>query len=180
MNALDRWLERRARDLARTTSRRGFLARLGVVVAGGAALPLLPVARSQAQSAARAAKPGEPAADTAAGDPASCEYWRHCAIDGFLCSCCGGTQTACPPGTQMSPVTWIGTCRNPQDGKDYIISYNDCCGKDFCGSCQCLRNEGERPVYFPQRSNDINWCMGAESTVYHCSTAIVLGRAIEE
>jgi methylamine dehydrogenase light chain len=80
----------------------------------------------------------------------------------------------------MSPVTWIGTCRNPQDGKDYIISYNDCCGKDYCGRCSCLRTEGERPVYFPQRSNDINWCMGAESTVYHCSTAIVLGAAVEK
>ena len=180
MNTLDRWLERRARGLARTTSRRSFLARLGVLLAGGAALPLLPVARAQAQSAARTAKPGEPPIDTPVGDPGSCEYWRHCAIDGFLCSCCGGSQTACPPGTQMSPVTWIGTCRNPQDGKDYIISYNDCCGKDFCGRCSCNHNEGERPVYFPQRNNDINWCIGAESTVYHCSTAIVLGVATEE
>ncbi len=180
MNALDRWLEQRARGLARTTSRRSFLAKLGVVLAGGAALPLLPVARAQAQSGARAAKPGEPPSDTPAGDPANCEYWRHCAIDGFLCSCCGGSQTACPPGTQMSPVTWIGTCKNPQDGKDYIISYNDCCGKDYCGRCSCLQTEGERPVYFPQRSNDINWCMGAESTVYHCSTAIVLGAAVSE
>jgi methylamine dehydrogenase light chain len=25
------------------------------------------------------------------GDQASCDYWRYCAIDGFLCSCCGGT-----------------------------------------------------------------------------------------
>jgi len=180
MTQIDRWLERRARGLARTTSRRSFLARLGALLAGGAALPLLPVARASAQAGARVAKPGEPPIDTPAGDPASCEYWRHCAIDGFLCGCCGGSQTACPPGSQMSPVTWIGTCKNPHDGNDYIISYNDCCGRDFCGRCGCLRNEGDRPIYFPQRSNDINWCSGAESTVYHCSTAIVLGRAIAE
>lgn len=180
MHTIDRWLERKARRLARGTSRRSFLAKLGVLLAGGAALPLLPIARAQAGPAARVAKPGEPPIDTPVGDPANCEYWRHCAIDGFLCSCCGGSQTACPPGSQMSPITWIGTCRNPQDGKDYIISYNDCCGKDFCGRCSCLRNEGDRPVYFPQRSNDINWCMGAESSVYHCSTAIVLGAAIGE
>jgi methylamine dehydrogenase light chain len=180
MSSLDRWLERSVRRLARATSRRDFLARLGALALGGAAFPLLPVARANAQAAGRAAKPGEPDASTPAGDPQSCEYWRHCAIDGFLCSCCGGSQTACPPGTQMSPVTWIGTCRNPADGKDYILSYNDCCGKDFCGRCFCNTNEGERPVYFPQRSNDINWCMGAESTVYHCSTAIVLGVAVDE
>ncbi len=35
----------------------------------------------------------------------------------------------CPPGTEMSLVTWIGTCQNPADGKHYAISYNDCCGK---------------------------------------------------
>ena len=79
----------------------------------------------------------------------------------------------------MSPVTWIGTCRNPADGKDYIISYNDCCGQGFCGRCFCNRNEGDRPVYHPYRSNDINWCAGASTQIYHCSTAIVLGVAEE-
>jgi len=175
MSWIDRWTEGSARDLARRLSRRGFLARLGVALAGGAALPLLPVSR---RAAAQTTAPNEGIAGEA-GDPASCQYWRHCAIDGFLCSCCGGSQSACPPGTQMAPITWIGTCRNPADGKQYIISYNDCCGKDFCGRCVCSRNEGDRPAYFPQKSNDINWCLAAESTVYNCSTAIVLGVALE-
>src|SRR4030042_602440 len=78
---------------------------------------------------------------------------------GFL-ACCGGTHTSCPPGTEMSRVTWIGTCRHPVDGKDYIVSYNDCCGNSFCGRCMCNRNEGDRPVYIAGKSNDINWCMG--------------------
>ena len=50
-------------------------------------------------------------------------------------------RSMCPPGTDMSPVTWIGTCHNPGDGKDYVISYNDCCGKSSCGRCFCNRNE---------------------------------------
>ena len=75
----------------------------------------------------------------------------------------------------MAAVTWIGTCRNPTDGRDYVISYNDCCGKGFCGRCLCNRNEGERPVYVVPKNNDINWCVGAASVSYHCSTAIVLG-----
>jgi methylamine dehydrogenase light chain len=79
----------------------------------------------------------------------------------------------------MSPITWIGTCRNPADNKDYIISYNDCCGKHICGLCFCHRNEGDKPVYFAPRSNDINWCFGTESVVYNCSTAIVVDVATE-
>ena len=79
----------------------------------------------------------------------------------------------------MSPVTWIGTCRNPEDGKDYVISYNDCCGKSVCGRCACMRHEGDRPVYYPARSNDINWCMGRIGVIYNSTVAIVVGVASE-
>ena len=177
MTAVDRWMTRWTRHVARRSSRRSFLAQLGAVLVGGAALPLLPVARGDTTGLAPI--PGEPERTTAAGDPGSCDYWRHCAIDGFLCSCCGGTQRSCPPGTEQSPVTWIGTCRNPADGKHYIISYNDCCGKHICGLCYCHRNEGDRPIYSPSRSNDINWCYGTTSVMYNCSTAIVLGAVTE-
>lgn len=175
---IDRWLERKARLLARRSSRRSFLARLSALLLGSAAFPLLPVARAGGTSA-RAPAPDESGLKGEAADPTSCQYWRHCAIDGLLCSCCGGTQNACPPGTEMSRVTWIGTCRHPGDGKDYIISYNDCCGKSFCGRCQCNRNEGEKPVYVTPKNNDIVWCFGTQSTAYNCSTAIVLGIATE-
>ncbi len=179
MSRLDAWFELTARGVARSSSRRSFLARLGAILVGTSVLPLLPVARGVAQEpSSRAPAPPE-GVEGPQGDPTSCDYWRHCAIDGFLCSCCGGSQTQCPPGTEMSPVTWIGTCRNPADGKDYIISYNDCCGRSFCGRCFCNRNEGERPLYYPFRNNDINWCMGSPSQVYNCSTAIVLGVATE-
>jgi methylamine dehydrogenase light chain len=185
MRRLDRWTEAASRRAARGLSRRHLLARLGAALVGGATLPLLPVSRVAAGApgtgeGARAPGPDETGLEGPEGDPARCEYWRHCAIDGFLCSCCGGSHTACPPGTTMAPVTWIGTCRNPADGRDYIISYNDCCGKDYCGRCMCNRNEGDRPIYMPQKSNDLNWCVAAESTVYHCSTAIVLGVAVGE
>jgi methylamine dehydrogenase light chain len=164
MQWLDRWLENSARGLARRTSRRDWLAHLGWSLVGAASIPLLPVSRAWA-------------AEADPGDPTTCAYWRHCAIDGFLCGCCGGSQNTCPPGTQVSPVTWIGTCRNPGDGKDYVVSYNDCCGKSGCGRCFCNRNEGDRPLYRPSESNDINWCQGLESNAYHCSTAIVIGLA---
>lgn len=171
---IDRTLELYARRLARRTGRRGFLARLGALLFGASMLPLLPVARGAAAVAREADGGAGPS-----GDPNDCEYWRHCAIDGFLCGCCGGSATACPPGTEMSPVTWVGTCRNPSDGRDYLISYNDCCGKTFCGRCFCNRNEGERPPYHWVRNNDINWCAGTQMQTYHCSTALVVGPAEE-
>ena len=186
MSRLDRWMENSSRALARRSGRRSFLARLGHVIAGGtvagvAALPLLPVARGQASDESPGSRAAAPPEDIEGpeGDPNHCDYWRNCAIDGFLCGCCGGSGTSCPPGTEMSPVTWIGTCRNPLDKKDYLIWYNDCCGRNPCGRCFCNRNEGERPVYHPYRNNDINWCAGAQSQVYNCSTAMIIGLAVE-
>ena len=169
MKIFDRLFEQQARQLAQRSSRRGLLKGLGSLLVGGAAIPLLPVSRAYA-----AEKPVDE------GDPSSCDYWRYCAMDGFLCDCCGGSANTCPPGTEMSPITWIGTCRNPGDGRNYIISYNDCCGKSSCGACLCQRDEGDRPPYRPDKTNDINWCLGTSSAAYHCSTAIVVGVAFEE
>lgn len=173
MNWMDRITERMTRGVARHTSRRGFLGNVGATLVGVAAIPVLPVARADGAEA-------QPAAPTGAqdpGDPTTCEYWRNCAIDGYLCSCCGGTVNTCPPGTEMSTVTWIGTCRNPGDGKDYIISYNDCCGKTSCGNCFCNRNERDRPIYRPGTANDYNWCLGTKTLAYHCTVNLILGVA---
>lgn len=182
MSRLDRLVENATRGLARRTGRRAFLTRLGGLLVGAAALPTLPVERAGAEtgtkSGVRVSAPPEDISGPA-GDPKSCDYWRHCAIDGFACACCGGSATKCPPGTEISAVTWVGTCRNPADGNDYLISYNDCCGKGLCGRCGCNRNEGERPEYHWYRNNDINWCAGTTTQTYHCSVAIVIGQATE-
>lgn len=169
MNRYDRLMERWSRSLAKGVSRRSVVRSLGTLIVGGAAMPLLPVARGQNQGAAGTADEG---------DVDSCDYWRYCAIDGFLCSCCGGTVSTCPPGTEPAPITWVGTCRHAHDGKDYIISYNDCCGKGACGRCLCNRNERDKPLYVPRLSNDYNWCVGSESDIpYHCTVSRIVGIA---
>lgn len=168
MQPLDRLFETSARSLAQRTSRRSLLGMLGSLLTGTALLPLLPIDRT-----ARAAETSKPKSD----DPHSCDYWKYCAIDGFLCSCCGGSSHSCPPGTQQSPITWIGTCHNPADSRDYIVSYNDCCGKVSCGDCYCNRNERERPMYRLSRNNDVNWCMANTESDYHCSVSVILGVA---
>ena len=188
MRWLDSIAETSTRAVARRTSRRGFLGSLGALLLGAAgSLPLLPVARGATQGDARSEPATErPARESPAGakpdssqDPTSCEYWRHCAIDGYLCGCCGGSQNTCPPGTEQSAVTWVGTCHNPADGRDYVVSYNDCCGKSTCGRCLCNRNERDTPLYVPFESNDYNWCSGSSKTniPYHCSTARIVAVA---
>ncbi len=178
MSRLHDITERTTRSIARRSSRRGFLGRLGSLLGGTAlSIPLLPVARASGVGGDSAVPEQTTGVEADPGNPASCDYWRYCGIDGFLCSCCGGSHNACPPGTEMSPLTWIGTCHNPGDGKNYIISYNDCCGKSSCGRCMCNRNEDDRPVYRPNLNNDIDWCMGTTTNVYNCSTAVILGLA---
>ncbi len=167
------WLDEKAekfiRQQAQFMSRRNILRGLGAALMGVVTLPALPVFRGGAKASA-------PAPIPESGDPNSCAYWRHCAIDGYLCGCCGGSATSCPPGTVVSDITWIGTCRNPADGKDYVISYNDCCGKTGCGNCMCNRDEGDTPIYRPQNSNNLNWCSGSKADVpYHCSLSVVIG-----
>ncbi len=173
MKLLDRLFEGSTRRMAAVTSRRTALARIGSWVVAGSALPLLlPIDRVAGRAdAAEAGRPGDP------GDPSKCDYWRYCSIDGFLCTCCGGSINTCPPGAEVSLVTWVGTCHNPADDKDYIVAYNDCCGKHSCAQCACTRNDSEQPMYRPFNNNDINWCLGAKANVYNCTVAVIRGVA---
>jgi methylamine dehydrogenase light chain len=151
LHAFDRMMESASRHIAQRSSRRSVLARLGTALIGGALLPMLPVDRSGRMKLAHA---NEFARNAQTSDPTACNYWRYCSSDGYLCECCGGTYNVCPAG-----------------------SYQDCCGKDSCGQCACLGTEGEMPTYRPELNNDIVWCFGAPSMVYHCSSQVVIGKA---
>jgi methylamine dehydrogenase light chain len=178
----DQLTEKVLRGIASRTSRRSMFSILGGLLAGAASLPLLPVAKgaeggdvnSGERSPVLSGNPQDP------GDRTKCDYWRYCAIDGSLCTCYGGSITSCPPGTEMSPITWIGTCRNPADQRNYIISYNDCCGGVAWGRCACQNNNGDRPVVRPQTNNEVTWCFGTKSQSYTCTVALILGVALEK
>ncbi len=177
----DEIFERVSRKIAGHISRRSFISNIGMKVAAGAILmPLLPVDRRGRTSRAEAAggfdRSGWKPQDK---DVQSCDYWRHCSIDGYICDCCGGSLTDCPPGTKLSPSSWVASCYNPGDGQSYLIAYRDCCGKDTCRSCGCLTTEGELPIYRPEFSNDVVWCFGAEddAMTYHCTISPIVGKA---
>ena len=165
LNRLDRTVEAGARTSARTHGRRSFLTKAGGALVGVAVSPVLPFDRRAHAATADAAED-------------ACEYWKHCALDGNLCSTSGGSLTSCPPGSEASAVSWVGTCRNPDDDKDYLVSYNDCCGKASVSSATfCYTSQGERPGYRMGLYNDINWCMANANTGYHCTVSAVVGLA---
>lgn len=184
VSLFDRLTETALRHFAGRTSRRGVVARLGGLAAAVPLFPLLPVSRASAATPAASAGKGVAKATTPFGakaqakDPNACDYWRYCAIDGNLCSSCGGGVHSCPPGTAPSPTSWIGSCYNPQDGNSYMIAYRDCCGQDSCNEVTCLGTDGDQPSYRPMANNDIIWCFGTgTSEMYNCSTAAVIGKA---
>nr|WP_099182502.1 methylamine dehydrogenase (amicyanin) small subunit [Gluconobacter frateurii] len=180
-NPLDRVTERLIRHVAGHSSRRSLLGRLGAWATFGALVPVLPIERVSAATPAKAASlpkaPSPFAAKAQTTDPTVCNYWRYCAIDGFLCASCGGGIHSCPPGTRPSPTSWIGTCFNPGYGQSYLVAYRDCCGQDACSQPACLGTDGDQPSYRPQANNDIIWCFGTGALVYNCSTSVIVGNA---
>jgi methylamine dehydrogenase light chain len=170
LQLLDNRAEKQARKSAETHGRRSFLSKVGGLMVASAMVPVLPFDRSMGRAEA---------AEVA--DETSCDYWRYCSLDGTLCNDSGGTTTSCPPGSEASKVSWVGTCLNPDDGKDYLVSYNDCCGKAaLVGSTYCFTSEGEKPGYRMGLHNDINWCMANDNKGYYCTVALLVGIADEE
>ena len=93
----DKLTEHMARGVARGTSRRSLLALLGGLVTGASVMPVLPVSRAHAAGggSTHAGRPPQLSGNAQdPGDQTQCDYWRYCAIDGFLCTCCGGTVSA--------------------------------------------------------------------------------------
>jgi len=168
--AIDHAFEKRARRQASMHGRRSVLSKLGSALVGAAVVPMLPFDRfGEAHAAAMTGRQDN--------DPEACDYWRYCALSGRLCSCCGGSPSICPPGTATSKVSWIGTCENPADKRNYLVSYNDCCGKGSCDRCRCTNHERDKPGYRMGLNSGISWCMANNESTVHCTVAAIVGLA---
>jgi len=124
------------------------------MILGASMVPLLPIDRVAATARAEETK-------GSVDDDTSCDYWKYCAVDGFLCSCCGGGSHDCPPGASPSPTSWSAPAVIRQMAATISFSYRDCCGKTSCGRCLCANTISEMPLYRPQLDSDLIWCFGA-------------------
>ena len=80
----------------------------------------------------------------------------------FCAAAAAAARRSARPARRWRPSPGSARAGIPPTASDYVISYNDCCGKDFCGRCICNRNEGDKPAYITPRANDINWCVAAD------------------
>lgn len=132
-------------DFGQSTSRRGFIARIGrflVAVMGGTAIAVLPM---------------DPIASEA--DAVICPGAMHCGMCGRKCcgSPCGGGVSGCPPGTSLGGY-WTRCC----GGTRY--RYRDCCGGSVnCNHCTFCDNGCNQPA----------WCDGLGP--YRCTVIASLG-----
>jgi methylamine dehydrogenase light chain len=108
----DRLSERLVRKLARNTSRRSLLSKLGGALVAAPVFPLLPVARAAGQAPL---SDFERRAQTKDGN--KCDYWRHCALDGIICGCCGGGSSrgsTARVGTSSGECWWLLVNERPR------------------------------------------------------------------
>ncbi len=112
-------------------------------------------------------------------DPAECEYWRWCNMDGTSCAACnGGGVTTCAPGSKPGAEFWVGCCTNPDTGKTYLIAYYDCCGAPSCSNAFCGEPDMQAIMYNPVSGSydqEIIWCVSDESQSYTCTMAPIIG-----
>lgn len=132
---------------AQSSSRRGFLAKLGKVALITAGVTLLPELLP---------------ADRRVANAADCGDWRLCGIYGRTCDCCnGGCGLDCCPSGSSWYGYWQSCCSGPFGS--YWVLYWDCCNCSAnCSSCTwCYGNVNSKGL----------WCNGGT----YCCTAPVIG-----
>ena len=178
MGLFDSWFERSARGVAQHSSRRSAMAKLGKVLVGSAMLPLLPSIAPRMRPMRHRARRLRPAARD--GGKRRSDELRLLEIlrDRRLAVQLLRRHVEQLPTGHDAFADHVDR-HVPQSARrfDYIVSYNDCCGKTSCGKCFCNRNEREKPLYKLSLNNDINWCMANGNSNYHCSVSVLLGAA---
>ena len=173
MKWLDDFFENRTRAVAQHTSRRSALLKIGRVLVGSAfILPVLPFDRSpRAQHGAVDDGKHDPL------DPISAASTGATVRSTVtLCTCCGGSDYELPAGNGSVLSDLDRNLRKP--GRRQTLS---------CQLQRLLRRQppaaavfvtktkANDPAYRMGVHNDINWCMGNESSIYHCTVSIILG-----
>jgi len=93
-------------------------------------------------------------------DDLTCDYWKYWRSTATCVRAAAAVLTTARPARRPRPPRGLYV-RHPADGKDYIVSYRDCCGKPRAGDCLCTNTVGEMPLYRTQLDSDLIWCFGA-------------------
>lgn len=144
VEAFDAFVAGQLDRLGQTSSRRGFLARVGKATLG--ALGFSVVAAAPILHLSQAAK------------AANCNNPDLCGLWGRTCDCCNGGQGLyhCPGSATAASNWWSRCCRDTGDNTRNLIRYVDCCGGSAnCGSCTWCENN---PIQQPA------WCSGYKCT----------------
>lgn len=175
---------RMSRRISERVSRRSALSSLSrwaMGVSGVAVVSSLPVSRAAAAPAHGTADQSTVPVDPVptGKNPAECDYWRLCNMDGMTCAdCAGGGVTTCPPGSRPGAEYWVGCCSDPDTKKSYLMAYYDCCGASACSSNFCGTSQVPLQAYNPVPGGfdqQIVWCVSDESQTYTCTIAPVIG-----
>lgn len=174
-------VSRSGRRLSERTSRRSMIAKIGrwtMGASGVAVIASLPVTRAAAAPGGESG-PQPQVPEYKGSNPAECDYWRWCSMDGTSCAACeGGGLTTCAPGSKPGAEFWVGCCTNPADGKTYLIAYYDCCGAPSCSDAFCGEPDMQATMYNPVSGSydqEIIWCVSDESQAYTCTMAPIIG-----
>ena len=164
MKWLDGIIENRSRDVARLSSRRGFLGALGAVVAGAGAVPLLPVARASTSAVddVPAQATGHPPRTRVIRPPASTGATAASTVS--CAAVAAARRTPARPARKCRPSPGSAPAATPPTAGTTSSPTTTAAARAVRPRCLCNRNEDDKPVYRPQANNDINWCMGTQST----------------
>ncbi len=114
------FIGRTGRRMSERVSRRSVISKIGrwtMGVSGVALISSLPVTRTALAQEPPAPTPAEPEPLVPVydgKDPAECEYWRWCNMDGTSCAACnGGGVTTCAPGSVPERSSGLDAARIP-------------------------------------------------------------------
>jgi len=105
-------------------------------------------------------------ADPPSTNAQSCSDWFRCGMAGCLCSCRGGSDSRCPPGTVNGTSAWYACCYDRARNKVFFVRYTDCCSNTQPPACPsgCFCSQSAQP----------SWC-GSAGTYVVCTRAVLVG-----
>jgi methylamine dehydrogenase light chain len=187
VDQLDRLAEKMLRGFASRTSRRNVFSILGGLLAGAAALPLLPVAKGGEAEGADPSDPnsGAEAAQVlrqSAGSGRSHQVRLLALLRDRRIAVLVLRRHRHLVSARYGDVAHHLDRHLPQSRGSAQLHHlvQRLLRRSRWGRCACQNNQGDRPIVRPQTNNEVTWCFGTKSQSYTCTVALILGVALDQ